>query len=87
MPESSPFVTSVAFHVVQELDVSVDYQTVGDGVTYLEQNYDDSFGDWDQTDPSRRLSSCVVLELLSCLKSIGPNQKSESGRRDCWLSL
>ena len=49
MPESSSFVTSVAFDVVQELDVPANYQTVGDGVAYLEQSYDDSFGDWDQT--------------------------------------
>jgi len=51
MTESSPFVTSVTFYVVQKLDVHVDYQAVGDGVTYLEQSYDDSFDDCDQTAP------------------------------------
>jgi hypothetical protein len=51
MHESSSFVTSVAFDVVQELDVPADYQAVGDVVTYLEQSYDNSFCDWDQTAP------------------------------------
>ena len=48
---NSAFGKAVEFHVVQELDVPANYQTVGDGVAYLEQSYDDSFGDCDQTAP------------------------------------
>ena len=48
---NSAFGKAVEFHVVQELDVPADYQAVGDVVTYLEQSYDNSFCDWDQTAP------------------------------------
>jgi hypothetical protein len=51
MPESSPFVSSVAFQVLVELGVPVQHQMVRSGITYFERTYDETVGGWDPTGP------------------------------------
>jgi hypothetical protein len=51
MPSSSPFITSVAFQVLTELDVSAGHPMVRDGIAYFERSYADSIGGWDPTGP------------------------------------
>lgn len=51
MPHSSPFVTSVAFQIMSELDVPTEHPMVRSGIDYFEQSYDESIGGWDPTGP------------------------------------
>jgi hypothetical protein len=51
MPESSPFISSVAFQVISELDVPTDHPMVQSGIAYFEQTHNASIGGWDPTGP------------------------------------
>ena len=51
MPESSPFISSVAFQVISELDVPADHPIVQCGITYFKQAHNASIGGWDPTGP------------------------------------
>jgi hypothetical protein len=51
MPFSSPFISSVAFQVLRELNVPGDHQMVRDGLDYFVRSYDPSIGGWDPTGP------------------------------------
>ncbi|MBC8453158.1 MAG: hypothetical protein H8D69_01655 [Chloroflexi bacterium] len=51
MPNSSPFVSSVAFQVIVEMGIAAEHQVVKDGIAYFERSYDESKGGWDPTGP------------------------------------
>jgi hypothetical protein len=51
MPESSAFISSVAFQVISELDVPADHSMVQSGIAYFERTHNGSIGGWDPTGP------------------------------------
>ncbi len=51
MPDSSPFLGTLAFQVLREIGVSAENEMVKQGLSYFERTFDSSIGGWDPNGP------------------------------------